>query len=69
MYDWVEMNQVKNVSEEKTSHPCQIPVEIMKTLIEISTNETEMRCGYVLEWVFLCATFFLWVTLLNLLKQ
>lgn len=39
MYDWLEMNQVKNVSEEKTEHPCQIPLELMKTIIAISTNE------------------------------
>ena len=25
LYDWWEINQVKNVSKEKTEHPCQIP--------------------------------------------
>lgn len=35
LYDWWEINQVKNVSKEKTSHPCQMPVEIMKRIIGI----------------------------------
>lgn len=29
LYDWWEINQVKNVSVEKTEHPCQMPVEVM----------------------------------------
>jgi DNA modification methylase len=33
LYDWWEVNQVKNVSKEKTSHPCQIPEEIIKRII------------------------------------
>ena len=35
MYDWIEMNQVKNVSKEKTSHPCQIPLELMRKIIKL----------------------------------
>ena len=35
LYDWWEINQVKNVSKEKTSHPCQMPVEVMKRIIGI----------------------------------
>ena len=35
LYDWWEINQVKNVSKEKTSHPCQMPLEVMKRIIGI----------------------------------
>jgi hypothetical protein len=33
LYDWWEINQVKNVSKEKTAHPCQIPEEIIKRIV------------------------------------
>lgn len=33
MYDWWEVNQVKNVNKEKTSHPCQMPIEVMKNIV------------------------------------
>lgn len=33
MYDWWNVNQVKNVSKEKTKHPCQMPLEIMKNIV------------------------------------
>lgn len=36
LYDWWEINQVKNVSKEKTNHPCQIPEKIIKQIIEIT---------------------------------
>lgn len=32
-YDWLEVNQVKNVSKEKTEHPCQMPLEVMRNVI------------------------------------
>jgi DNA modification methylase len=35
LYDWWEVSQVKNVSEEKFDHPCQIPLEVMKKIIGI----------------------------------
>jgi len=35
LYDWWEINQVKNVSEEKTQHPCQMPLEVMENIIGI----------------------------------
>ena len=35
LYDWWEIQQVKNVSEEKTNHPCQMPLEVMKNIIGI----------------------------------
>lgn len=39
LYDWWYANQVKNCSSEKTSHPCQIPVEIMKNIVGIIPKE------------------------------
>ena len=36
LYDWWEINQVKNVSSEKTEHPCQIPIELMERIIRIT---------------------------------
>ena len=39
LYDWWEINQVKNVSDEKTEHPCQMPLEVMKNIIGILPND------------------------------
>lgn len=36
LYDWWQAEQVKNVSEEKTEHPCQIPLSVMKNAIGIT---------------------------------
>lgn len=35
LYDWWNVNQVKNTSKDKTSHPCQMPIEVMKNIIGI----------------------------------
>ena len=35
LYDWFEINQVKNVNKEKTNHPCQMPVKVMENIIGI----------------------------------
>lgn len=32
-YDWWELEQVKNVCDEKTAHPCQIPVEMVRRIV------------------------------------
>lgn len=42
IYDWWEVNQVKNVSKEKTAHPCQIPEEIIKRIILLTAKETDL---------------------------
>ena len=39
IYDWWHINQVKNVSKEKTNHPCQMPLEVMKNIIGILPEE------------------------------
>lgn len=33
LYDWWNINQVKNISKEKTAHPCQMPLEVMRNII------------------------------------
>lgn len=33
LYDWWQINQVKNTNKEKTRHPCQMPVEVMDNII------------------------------------
>ncbi len=38
LYDWWEINQVKNVSKEKTEHPCQIPEEVIRRIILTTAN-------------------------------
>ena len=39
LYDWWNINQVKNVSKEKTQHPCQMPLEVMKNIIGILPDD------------------------------
>jgi DNA modification methylase len=39
LYDWWEINQVKNVSKDKTAHPCQMPLEVMKRIIAILPDD------------------------------
>lgn len=40
LYDWWEINQVKNVSKEKTAHPCQMPLEVMTRIIGILPKDS-----------------------------
>lgn len=42
LYDWWEINQVKNVSKEKTDHPCQIPEELIKRIILTTAQPNEL---------------------------
>jgi len=45
LYDWWNINQVKNVSKEKTEHPCQMPLEVMERIIGIlPDNVTIVDC-------------------------
>lgn len=39
LYDWWNINQVKNVSKEKTIHPCQIPLQVMENIIGILPDD------------------------------
>ena len=38
-YDWFEHPQVKNNSSEKTSHPCQIPVNVFDKIIKMIVED------------------------------
>jgi DNA modification methylase len=42
LYDWWEINQVKNTSKEKTEHPCQIPEEVIERIILTTATENQM---------------------------
>lgn len=39
LYDWWEIDQVKNVSFEKTKHPCQMPLKVMRNIIGILPDD------------------------------
>ena len=39
LYDRWEINQVKNVSNEKWEHPCQIPEQVIKNIILTTANK------------------------------
>lgn len=39
LYDWWNVNQVKNVSKVKCDHPCQMPLEVMCNIIGILPND------------------------------
>ena len=38
LYDWWNVNQVKNVNVEKTKHPCQIPEELISKIIKTTAQ-------------------------------
>lgn len=42
LYDWWEINQVKNVSKEKTEHPCQIPEELISRIIKTTAQPNQL---------------------------
>jgi len=42
LYDWWEIQQVKNVSKEKTSHPCQIPEDVIRKIIQTTANDWDI---------------------------
>lgn len=39
IYDWWNINIVKNTSKEKTAHPCQMPLSVMQNVIGILPND------------------------------
>lgn len=42
MYDWMNINQVKNVSKKAVDgviHPCQMPIEVMRRVIGVIPDE------------------------------
>ena len=49
MYDWIEVNQIKNVSKDKTEHPCQMPQDVMDSVIGIIPRE-DIYIYMILLW-------------------
>lgn len=39
IYDWWNINIVKNTSKEKTKHPCQMPLQVMKNIIGLLPDD------------------------------
>ena len=39
-YDWIYCDQVKNVSKDKTEHPCQMPIKVMDYIIATLPKES-----------------------------
>ena len=42
LYDWWDINQVKNVSKEKTEHPCQIPEKVIENIILTTASKDDL---------------------------
>jgi site-specific DNA-methyltransferase (adenine-specific) len=40
-YSWFYFDLVKNVSKDKTMHPCQLPTALVKMLIKATTKEND----------------------------
>lgn len=40
LYDWWHVEQVKNVSSDKTEHPCQIPTGVMRYVVGVTETAT-----------------------------
>lgn len=36
LYDWWHIDQVKNVSADKTEHPCQMPMDVMTRIVAVT---------------------------------
>jgi len=41
LYDWWEINQVKNVSNQKWNHPCQIPEKVIENIILTTASKED----------------------------
>lgn len=39
LYDWWNINQIKNVSKKNINHPCIMPLEVMRNIIGILPND------------------------------
>lgn len=39
LYDWWEVEQVKNVSADKTAHPCQMPFKVMQNILSVTSTD------------------------------
>ena len=50
LYDWWNINQVKNVSKDKTEHPCQMPIEVMNNIIWILPDNITILDPFMWSW-------------------
>jgi site-specific DNA-methyltransferase (adenine-specific) len=39
IYDWWHISQVKNINPDKYNHPCQMPLQVMKNIIELLPSD------------------------------
>ncbi len=39
VYDWWHIEQVKNTSLEKTTHPCQMPLSVMQRIVRVTPGD------------------------------
>ena len=62
LYDWWQIQQVKNVSKDKQKHPCQMPLEVMERIVGILVHDRSFAfarfhqgpdLGCVLEQMFI----------------
>lgn len=60
LYDWWEIQQVKNVSKQKTAHPCQMPQEVMDRIIEILPKDKIIIDPFMWSWTTWVACKKLW---------
>jgi len=44
LYDYWEINQVKNVSKKNNPHPCPIPYELAERIVLTTTNKGDLIC-------------------------
>ena len=47
LYDWWNINQVKNTNKEKTAHPCQMPQQVMDNILGILPNDATIIDPYM----------------------
>lgn len=60
LYDWRNINQVKNVSKDKTSHPCQMPLEVMINIIKLLPEDIVIVDPFIWSWTTAVACKKLW---------
>lgn len=59
-YDRWNINQVKNVSKDKTSHPCQMPLEVMENIIRLLPKDKLIVDPFCWSWTTAVACKKLW---------
>lgn len=60
LYDWWNINQVKNVSKKEIDHPCVMPLEVMKNIIWILPDDYIIVDPFMWSWTTAVACKELW---------